>query len=87
MSANELLYWMSARGQGSWQQFRAAVEELHMIGGENGPGDEGDTPAETFPLYQTLRMNLQRLGHAEFFAGAGDQEWRITPPALAISPT
>ena len=29
MSADALLLWMSARRQGSWQQFRAAVEELH----------------------------------------------------------
>ena len=25
----ELLFWLSARKEGSWRQFRAAVEELH----------------------------------------------------------
>jgi hypothetical protein len=30
VNANRLLLWMSARRQGSWSQFRAAVEELHI---------------------------------------------------------
>ena len=86
MSANDLLYWMSARGQGSWQQFRAAVEELHLIGDENiSDKDDEEGYKETLPLYQALRLNLQRLGHAEFFAGAGEREWRIAPPTLAIT--
>ena len=74
MSANALLYWMSARQQGSWQQFRAAVEELHTTDeGERGSCDDGDAPdSSSLPLYHTLRFNLQRLGHAEFFAGAGE---------------
>lgn len=38
------------------------------------------------PIYQMLRFNLQRIGHAEFFAGAGDgADWRVTPPALATT--
>jgi hypothetical protein len=32
-----------------------------------------------------LRLNLQRLGHAEFFAGAGGADWRVTPPSLAVT--
>lgn len=88
MSANNLLYWMSARGEGSWQQFRAAVEELHLVGEENAAAnDEEEAFDETLPLYQTLRLNLQRLGHAEFFAGAGESEWRIAPPTLAVTRT
>ena len=83
MSATALLLWMSARRHGSWQQFRAAVEELHTDVGGGGGGDDDESPGE-FPLYQALRFNLQRLGHAEFFAGAGDAEWRVTPPCLAM---
>ena len=43
MSANSLLLWMSARRQGSWPQFRAAVEQLHLGEGENGEGEDDDT--------------------------------------------
>ena len=86
MSANALLIWMSARRQGSWQQFRTAVEELH-VGDSNDLGGEDDNAPDQFALsiYQTLRFNLQRLGHAEFFAGAGDVDWRVTPPSLAVT--
>lgn len=86
MSANSLLLWMSARREGSWQQFRAAVEELHLIESENG--EQADPEEEVIdqtaiPLYQVLRLNLQRLGHAEFFTGASGSDWRVTPPSLA----
>lgn len=86
MSANALLFWMSARRQGSWQQFRTAVEELH-VGESNDLGGEDDDSPDPFalPLYQTMRFNLQRLGHSEFFAGAGDADWRVTPPSLAVT--
>ena len=71
MSANALLLWMSARREGSWQQFRSAVEELH-IETDTFASAEDDEAADNFrfPLYQALRLNLQRLGHAEFFGGA-----------------
>lgn len=87
MSANHLLLYMSARGQGSWQQFRAAVEELHLIGPESAIGsEEHDGPdPDGLPLYQLLRLNLQRLGHAEFFAGASGSDWRIAPPSLGVT--
>lgn len=85
MSANELLLWMSARGQGSWQQFRTAVEELRLGESNNLGGNDDDGPDRfALPLYQALRLNLQRIGHAEFFAGAGDFDWRVTPPSLAV---
>ena len=88
MSANALLLWMSARRQGSWQQFRAAVEELH-VGGNGDSVEEDDNGPDQFalPLYRALRFNFQRLGHAEFFAGAGESEWRVTPPCLAVCQT
>jgi len=86
MSANALLFWMSARREGSWQQFRNAVEALH-VGESNDLGGEDDDAPDQFALslYQAMRFNLQRLGHAEFFAGAGDAEWRVTPPSLAVT--
>jgi hypothetical protein len=84
VSANALLYWMSARSGGSWQQFRAGVEELHLVEDENLSGEGDDSPDQfALPLYQELRFNMQRVGHAEFFSGAGDKDWRVTPPSLA----
>jgi hypothetical protein len=78
LKANELLLWCSARREGSWRQFRAAVEELHndqvemMIKSDSG-----------FPLHQQLRLNLERLAHVEFFAQGCDDGWRVAPPTLA----
>lgn len=86
MSANNLLLWMSAKRRGSWQQFRAAVEELHLDWGDTDI-EENEDEYERFvlPLYQALRFNLQRVGHAEFFSGAGDEaDWRVTPPTMAV---
>ncbi len=87
MSANSLLLWMSARRHGSWAQFRTAVEELHLGTDVQVDGEDDDAPDQfALPLYQALRFNLQRVGHAEFFAGAGEgADWRVTPPALAIT--
>jgi hypothetical protein len=87
MSANNLLLFLSARGEGSWQQFRAAVEELHLIETETGSGqrDENGDDAGGLPLYQLLRLNLQRLGHVEFFGGASGSDWRVSPPSLALT--
>jgi hypothetical protein len=85
MSANALLLWMSARRQGSWQQFRAAVEELHINDSAVTSADD-DTPDQfALPLYQSLRLDFQRLGHAEFFAGVDGADWRVTPPSLAVT--
>jgi hypothetical protein len=88
VTANGLLLWMSARGHGSWSQFRAAVEELHIAETEDvtpaSEEEEGSASQRSLPLYQTLRLNLQRLGHAEFFAGANGADWRVTPPSLSV---
>jgi hypothetical protein len=87
VTANDLLLWMSARGQGSWSQFRAAVEELHIAERENtvlAVDDEEPVGRASLPLHQSLRLNFQRLAHAEFFAGAGGDDWRVTPPCLSI---
>jgi hypothetical protein len=86
MRANELLLWLSARREGSWQQFRAAVEELHSS--ENDSDLNGDSQADDneFPLHQQLRLNLECAAHAEFFDRDSKYMWRIAPPVLAAHP-
>ena len=86
MRPNELLFWLSARREGSWQQFRAAVEELHSTGSDSD--EEGiATPSDgEFPLHQRLRLDLERLGHVEFFARSCEGGWRVAPPTLAAHP-
>ena len=86
MKADELLLWLSARRQGSWQQFRAAVEQLHS--GDNDSDDNGTaTISEAeFSLHQQLRLDLERLAHVEFFAQGCEKGWRVTPPTFAAHP-
>ena len=68
MSLNDLLTWMSARGSGSWSQFRAAVEELHVEPGDTEEDGENanDATAGDLPVYQSVRFALERLAHVEF---------------------
>jgi len=78
MTPNELLLWLSARREGSWQQFRAAVETLDLAG-------SGDEPEDALlPLHQRVRLNLERLGHVEFDAAECENGWRVVPPSLAV---
>ena len=86
MSLNDVLTWMSARGRGSWSQFRAAVEELHVEPGDCEEGGENadDATASDLPVYQAVRLNLQRLAHAEFYSSNAEADWRVVPPALAV---
>jgi hypothetical protein len=87
VKVNELLLWLSARVQGSWQQFKAAVEELHLS--DDDPTDpkaaEAKGPEGGLPLHQEIRLMLERLGHAEFFASGCEGGWRIAPPVWAAS--
>jgi hypothetical protein len=80
------LFWLSARREGSWQQFRAAVEELHSTEGDYEENGNATTDEAEFPLHQRLRLDLQRLGHAEFFAYSCEEGWRVAPPTLAAHP-
>lgn len=80
MTPNELLLWLSARKQGSWLQFRTAVENLDIGNGEVEA--EEDT---SLPLHQRVRHNLERLGHVEFDAAECRDGWRVVPPTLALS--
>lgn len=84
MSANNLLLWMSAKAAGSWAQFRAAVEELR-VGSESEDHSDEDGRYVGLAVYQLQRLNLQRLGHAEFFAPSMATDWRVAPPTLAVT--
>ncbi len=85
MKVNELLFWLSARREGSWRQFRAAVEELHCP--ENDSDGDGIVfPDDGFPVHQRLRLDLERLAHVEFFAQGCEEGWRVAPPTLAAHP-
>ncbi|MBZ5687401.1 MAG: hypothetical protein LAP86_20475 [Acidobacteriia bacterium] len=79
MTPNELLVWISGRQEGSWAQFRGAVEALEL----DRAGD--DTEDGSLPLHQRVRFNLERLGHVEFDAAGCEDGWRVVPPVLAIS--
>lgn len=80
MTPNELLLWLSARKEGSWPQFRGAVETLDLV-------DARDEMDEGFslPLHQRVRFNFERLAHVEFDAAGCENGWRVVPPTLAVS--
>ncbi len=89
MSLDHLLLWLSAKGAGSWPQFRAAVEELHvqLEGSTPDDPDAGDDRAGCdLPVYHEVRFALQRLGHVEFRAAETEHAWRVVPPSLAFLP-
>jgi hypothetical protein len=79
MTPNELLLWMSAREEGSWVQFRSAVETLELA--EFAEKGEEDV---SLPLHQRVRYNLERLGHVEFDVAGCEDGWRVVPPVLAL---
>lgn len=82
MSFDRMLLWLSAKGQGSWSQFRAMVEAFGLE-----PDIEDDSATDTgsdLPVYQEARFTLQRLGHVEFYSAGAENGWRIVPPTVAI---
>jgi hypothetical protein len=84
LRVNELIIWLSARVQGSWEQFKAAVEELHLPDDGSADAETPEDPRQSgLPLHQELRLMLERLGHAEFFADGCKGGWRIAPPVWA----
>ncbi|HVM00506.1 MAG TPA: hypothetical protein VM324_14530 [Egibacteraceae bacterium] len=92
MSLEHLLLWLSAKGQGSWSQFRGAVEELGVEQDyeQSNAGDGQDGPAlasSDLPVYQRARFALQRLSHVEFFSTTAGHDWRVVPPAVAMLPS
>lgn len=86
MSAHALLLWMSARRNGNWQQFRSAVEALHVPERAEEVTSEDDSNGTHggLPLYQQMRLAFDRLGHAEFFANNYKDGWCIAPPVLSL---
>jgi hypothetical protein len=80
MTPNELLLWLSARKEGSWLQFRTAVDALELGEGADAPEEDA-----SLPVHQRIRYNLERLGHVEFDAAGCEDGWRVVPPALAVS--
>ena len=87
MSLDHLLLWLSARGAGSWSQFRAAVEKLHVQRQPNLEDDaEAERPGSDLPVYHEVRFTLQRLAHVEFRPGDAGHAWRVVPPSLAFMP-
>jgi hypothetical protein len=85
MTANDLLLWMSGRHAGSWRQFRAGVEQLHVVDIAAASSSDGalSHQAPGLPLHQILRFNLERLAHAEFFFDESER-WQVAPPVLAV---
>ncbi len=92
MSLDYLLLWLSAKEQGSWSQFRGAVEELCVEQDAESSGvvdnaDRADEIGSDLPFYQRNRFALQRLGHVEFFSNEAEQGWRVVPPVVALLPS
>jgi len=79
MGPDELLFWLSARGKGSWGQFRSAVEEI--LGEQDGESDSGGG----VPRYQMMRFSLEQLGHVEFEGRGSEGGWGVAPSVLAVS--
>jgi hypothetical protein len=79
MTANELLLWLSARTEGSWRQFRGAVQALDLGESSGAPEDA------SVSLHHRVRLNLERLCHVEFAAAQREYRWRVVPPSFALS--
>ena len=91
MSLDHLMLWLSAKGEGSWSQFRGAIERL-CIEDDSEPlvsdydSDRIATNTSDFPMYQKIRLALQHLGHVEFPLKELDLRWRVVPPVIALLP-
>ncbi|MEW8232445.1 MAG: hypothetical protein AB2745_19140 [Candidatus Thiodiazotropha endolucinida] len=86
MNPNDLLLWMAAKKSGTWSRYRAAIDELQISEELNSDDEdlEEDVPDDTsLPLHHRLKLNLERLGHAEFFRKDFESGWRVVPPILA----
>ena len=78
MGINELLFWLSANGRGSWGRFRSAAEVFL-------PASETTRVTKDRPRsYQRARFALQQLGHVEFDCHGCAGGWRVAPSVLAL---
>lgn len=87
MKSNELLFWLSARREGSWHQFRAVVDELNAVEPESTRSEDPNGRDTEFPLHLQLRRNFLCAAHVEFFENDSKYYWRVAPPILAVHPT
>jgi len=69
MKAEQLLYWMSNQGQGTYASFKRAASQVFA-------GHDDVSQQVNF-----LRWTLTELSHATFFVDEGTN-WRIRPPSL-----
>ena len=92
MRLDHLLLWLSAKGNGSWSQFRGAVEAL--LAAQTSESQDSDEEKAcsgvnhlAFPVHQRICWELQRLGHVEFsWNERGQGSWRVVPPTIALLP-
>lgn len=68
---NQLLYWLSVYGRGTWQQFRSICAELSLD--ENGK------------YSSSIIRRLRLLGHVEL--ARNGQVWFIAPPCFVETPS
>lgn len=89
MTADHVLIWMSAKKEGSWSQFKQAVETLYIPALEDSSETVSDPSwagaVGPVILHNALRLNITRLGHAEFYDENGRFRWRIVPPTIATT--
>ena len=75
MDANKLLHWLSHLGEGTWDSFRKAVQEVSV------PDDSASGPDAAVQM----RFRLSELGDVDFFPEKR-RRWQIVPPLLAGFP-
>src|SRR5207302_1475888 len=88
MNVNHLLFWLSARGSGTWSRYQGALDDMQP----DGTDDEDAIPVDSssrkrLSLDHRIRLNLERLGHVEFFREQFPHGWRIVPPTLSCTVT
>ncbi len=52
---------------------------------ERDNAEEFEFGTGDLPVYQAVRLGLQRLGHVEFFSSTAGADWRVVPAAMAIN--
>ncbi len=68
---NQLLYWLSSKGEGSWEQFRQVCRTL------------GLTSEAGWSAHRIMRR-LRLLGHVEYRHHPKPRRWWIAPPCLVL---
>src|SRR5262245_6967721 len=74
MNGNQLIYWLSYLGEGTWELFRRAVAQL-------AEPSEREEPL-LLKLTNTLYYRLSDLGFVDFFPNRR-RRWEVRPPLLA----